>query len=526
MSLSYSEMINYLSALAVVCFLTQCSQISDAENGDERPNIIIIMADDMGYADLGCYGSEIQTPNLDQLGYSGIRFSNFYNNAKCSPSRASLLTGMYPHKAGLRSSVVGVNKSRAHGPNQGFLSDSARTIPEWLKSVGYTTAMSGKWHLGENPQHWPKRRGFEHYFGLISGASSYYRIRKDQPRVRQMVLEDSLWSPPEHGFYMTDAITDYAVDFLDDHTNDAPYFLYVAYTAPHWPLHAPEALIRPYRGMYDQGWDTLRNRRLEGLIQEGILPEQTTLSDLPASVMPWRNITNKKFWTERMEVYAAMIHRMDQGVGRILEAVKRSGSWDNTLIIFLSDNGGSPENITGRELHDTTAVIGSKGSYVAYRETWALVSCAPWQRYKLWLNEGGIATPMIMHWPREIKNTNTIRHYQGHIMDLLPTLLDINGIRYDTLPQSLKKIDGTSLWPAVKGDITERDSPLVWEFNGKRAIMSGQWKLLADENMPWRLYNLQTDRLENHDVANNNKALIDSLSALYGHWASEVNISP
>ncbi len=519
------QQIKYLLPVILCAFIYSCSpEREQRENTKEKPNIVIIMADDMGFSDLGCYGSEIRTPNLDSLAYGGVRFSNFYNNTKCSPSRASLLTGMYPHKAGVGRVVLHHGGRLRNGPYQGYLSDSSRTIAEWLKASGYRTGMSGKWHVGENPQHWPKQRGFDRYFGLISGASSYYEVIKDQPRTRQMVLEDSLWTPPGD-FYMTDAITDYAVDFIrEQQDKDTPYFLYVAYTAPHWPLHAPEADIRRYKGMYNGGWDSLRQARLKGLQEQGILSKAQKLSDRLPSVPAWDSVTDKAFWTERMEVYAAMIDRLDQGIGRIVQSTKEGNHFDNTLIIFLSDNGGSAEDITGRGLNDPKIPVGAKGSYVAYREPWALASDTPWQRYKKWLNEGGISTPMIAHWPDHIRNRGQVIHYPGQIMDILPTLLDINNIDTDDLSPRWKTPDGLSLLPAISGSTTERDTPIFWEFNGGKAVRLKDSKLLADKNGEWRLYDLKSDRIESRDLAGLQPELADSLAVLYSQWAIKMNI--
>ena len=514
------------SSFLVFTLLVVISGCDSPKNNEapqaDRPDIVIILADDLGFSDLGCYGSEIRTPNLDGLAYGGVRFSNFYNNAKCSPSRAALLTGMYPHKAGIGRVVAHLGRPLTNGPYQGYLSDSAKTIPEWLKTVGYKTGMSGKWHVGENRQHWPKQRGFDRYFGLISGASSYYEVIKDQPRTRQMVLEDSLWNPPD-GFYMTDAITNYAVDFIEEQKSD-PYFLYVAYTAPHWPLHAPKEDIEKYKNIYQGGWDSLRRARLKGLANEKILAGSQPLSGRLPSIPPWDAVEDKAFWTERMEVYAAMIDRMDQGIGKIVEAIEDRGNLDNTLILFLADNGGSAEDITKRGLNDPAVPVGAKGSYVAYREPWALVSSTPWQRYKTWLNEGGISTPMIAHWPSYIKDQGGVLHFPAQLMDILPTILDINDMDLTDNPRNWKTPDGISLLPILNGEISKRASPIFWEYNHQKAVRANNWKILAYEDEPWRLFDLTQDRVESKDIASDHPGLVDSLSLLYTQWAKRMNI--
>lgn len=517
--------INFLGVFACLLVLAGgCDPSSHQEATQKsKTDIVVILADDLGFSDLGCYGSEIHTPNLDSLAYGGVRFSNFYNNAKCSPSRAALLTGMYPHKAGIGRVVSLLGKPLKNGPYQGYLSDSTKTIAEWLKTAGYTTAMSGKWHIGERRQHWPKKRGFDRYFGLISGASSYYEVIKDQPRTRQMVLEDSLWSPPSD-FYMTDAITDYAVDFIKDQDQADPYFIYLAYTAPHWPLHAPREDIEKYKGMYRGGWDSLRTSRLQGLIHEKILTGDQQLSPRLSSIPPWDSVEDKTFWTDRMEVHAAMIDRMDQGIGKIMQAIKARGNFENTLVVFLSDNGGSAENITGRGLNDPTVPVGDKGSYVAYREPWALASSTPWQRYKLWLNEGGISTPMVAHWPSYIKNKGDVLHYPAQLMDILPTLLDIEGITPTGTPGRWKSPDGVSLLPVFTGEMKERDSPIFWEYNHQKVVRANNWKILAYKDQPWRLFDLARDRIESRDLSGSHPELVDSLASLYTQWARSMNI--
>lgn len=501
--------------------LISCQEKKAPENEPDRPDIVLIMADDMGFSDLGCYGGEINTPSLDHLAENGLRFTSFYNAARCCPTRASLLTGLYPHKAGMGAMVSHLGGDPTSGPYQGYLSDSARTVAEWLKEANYKTYMSGKWHVGEAPEHWPRKRGFDRYFGLISGASSYYEIITNQKRKRQMVLEDSLWQPPEEGFYMTDAITEYAIQRIEEHEQGSPYFLYIAYTAPHWPLHALPEDIAKYQGKYDAGWGQIRTARLKRMVEQGIVDQGVGLSDSPESIPPWDGVEDKDFWTRRMEVYAAMVDRMDQGVGKVMEAVQKRGNWDNTLFIFLSDNGGCAEEITGRALNDPNAIVGEKGSYVAYREPWALASNTPLRKYKSMTFEGGIATPFIVHWPKEVATKAAFTRYVGHVADITPTLLSAAGVDPGSF-QNWKKIDGQNLVPAFKGVDGQRQGPLFWEHLGNRAVTEGGWKLVADKGGDWELYNLGDDRIESQNLASQYPEMVDSLRAKYEIWAKAV----
>ncbi len=472
----------------------------------------------MGFSDLGSYGGEIHTPVLDSLANAGIRFRHFYNFSKCSPSRASLLCGMYPHKAGIGRNIGHLEAELTPGPYQGYLSDSSKTVAEWLKETGYATGMFGKWHVGERQQHWPRRRGFDQYFGLISGASSYFELIKNQKRKRQMVWNDQLWEPTSDNFYMTNAITDSTVNFIKKQAGN-PYFIYVAYTAPHWPLHALEKDIEKYKGAYDQGWPMTRERRLEKQKKLGIVDVETELSPLPDYIPNWNSVEDKSFWARRMEVYAAMVDRMDQGIGKILKAVKNP---ENTLVVFLSDNGGSHEDISGRNLNDPNVPIGAKGSYVAYREPWALVSNTPFRKHKLWPYEGGISTPCIISFPKRQNATGSISDFKGHVMDLAPTILKAAQVDYLTPGDSFKSIEGMDLLPLLSGEEIKRPEPLFYEYSGRKAVIDGKWKILSDKEGPWELYDLSIDRTEENNLAAQNTQILDSLVVLYRNWATAI----
>ncbi len=514
-------------------FLWISCQNHDQKSPAKKPNILLIMADDMGYSDVNCYGSNIATPNIDNLAKTGIRFTNFYNAARCCPTRASLLTGLYPHEAGMGSMVSSISSNREPGPYQGYLNDSCLTIAEALKFAGYKTYMSGKWHVGEKPEYWPRKRGFDRYFGLISGASSYFEIIKDQPRVRQMALDDSLWFPPRNGFYMTDAISDHAVSFLNEHyqkDSDKPFFLYLAFTAPHWPLHAPEDEINKYLGKYNGGWDSLRNVRYEKMKELGLIDDHFVLSERPDDIPAWKDVpeADQKIWSRKMAVYAAMIDRMDQDIGNVLALLREKGEIDNTLIMFLSDNGGCHENIEGRHLNDPNVPIGLRGSYVAYNKPWANVSNTPFRKYKSWTYEGGIKTPLIIHWPATIQQSEDgkLKRNVGEIIDIMPTCLDVAGLSYDKIADKSKKaIHGMSLMPIIQGNNAQIPRTLYWEHEGCQAIRKGDWKLVMDRQIKrWELYNLKDDPTEVNNVYNQYPEIADSLTTEYDHWAHEVGV--
>ena len=487
--------------------------------GPQPPNIVIIMADDLGYSDIGAYGGEIQTPALDGLALNGLRFQRFYNGGRCCPTRASLLTGRYPHAAGMGAMVSARDALPQPGPYQGYLSEEAPTIAEVLRSHGYRTYMSGKWHVGENPAHWPRQRGFDRYFGLISGASSYYEIIRDQPRLREIALDDTPWSPPDEGFYMTDAFTDQAVSFLRDHDTRDRFFLYLAYTAPHWPLHALPEDIDRYKNRYVEGWDVLRQQRYTRQLEMGLIESHWSLPPRPDHLPTWENEPNQEDWTHRMAVYAAMVDRMDQGIGRVLDQLREMGALNNTLIMFLSDNGASAESVTGRNLHDSTTVIGARGSYVAYQEAWANASNTPFRLYKQWMHEGGIATPLIVHWPDGIAKPGRITTTTGHVIDLMATIGDATG-------SAPAHTDGRSLLPVLTTSaVSASPRTLYWEHIGNRAIREDDWKLVYDRRREqWELYDLSIDPTELVDLSSAHASQVERLATKWQQWADSVGV--
>ena len=484
--------------------------------------MVIILADDLGYSDIGAYGGEIATPALDALAANGLRYRQFYNAGRCCPTRASLLTGRYPHAVGMGGMVSAIGNTLRPGPYQGYLSEEATTIAEMLRSTGYRTYMSGKWHVGERPHHWPRHRGFDRYFGLISGASSYFEVIKNQRAVRQMALDDTPWTPPEEGFYMTDAFTDYAIQFLQEHAADEvsqPFFLYLAYTAPHWPLHALPEDIAKYADRYHIGWDSLRLERHDRMLAMGLIDERHVIPPRPERLSAWEDADNKEDWALRMAVYAAMVDRMDQGIGRVITQLRAMDALDNTLVVFLADNGGCAESIGYRQLHDSTRAPGERGSYVAYQEGWAMSSNTPFRLYKQWVHEGGILTPFIAHWPQGITQPGSIINGPGHVIDLLPTIQEI-------AQGEPTMTDGNSLVPHFNGVSSDSDDrTLYWEHIGHRAIRQGDWKLVLDRRMgEWELYNLDVDPVEAQDLMASHPDHADQLAALWYTWADSLGV--
>lgn len=492
-----------------------------------RPNFLIILADDMGFSDLGCYGSEIHTPNLDRLASEGIRFTQAYSATRCCPSRAALLTGLNPHQAGMGGMASKLGEKEEPGPYQGYLNDRCATIAEVLRPAGYRTYMSGKWHVGEAPEHWPRRRGFDRYYGLISGASSYFEILPEEKNTRIMAKDDERVWPEGENFYMTDAFTDCAVRYIEEHDPQRPFLLYLAYTAPHWPLHALPEDIEKYRGRYRNGWDRLREERYARLRELGIIRPEWALSPRDPEVPAWDDVADKDDMDLRMAVYAAMIDRMDQGIGRVLDALRKRGMADNTLVLFLSDNGGCHETVANRKnLHKRGTRAGEKGSFVAYERGWANASNTPFRWFKHWVHEGGIATPLIAWWPEGIKQRGILTDQVAHITDIMPTCLELAGATY---PESmnghpLTSLFGKSLAPVLRGETREPHPRLYWEHQGNRAIREGRWKLVATKSGPWELYDLEADRTELRNLADREPDRAAALHDAWKQWADATGV--
>ncbi|MDP4274071.1 MAG: arylsulfatase [Bacteroidota bacterium] len=523
-----------LFSLSVLLLMAGHHQVQAQGKGkNPRPNIILILADDMGYSDIGCFGSEISTPNLDQLAEQGMRMTQFYNASRCCPSRASLLTGLYQHEAGI-GDMVG---NFGYPGYEGYLNHQCITLGEALKINGYNTYMAGKWHVGGEPENWPRKRGFDRYFGLIDGASNYFKLvpyRNNQPAPR-MALDDQLYTPPDTGFYMTDAITDHALSYLEENkSKKEPFFLYLAFTAPHWPLNALPADIAKYKGKYMQGWEPIREKRFKKMQKLGILDTSVKLSPVDKRSPNWATLSqkDKEMWDLRMAVYAAMIDRLDQNVGRVIRKLKELHLDDNTLIIFLSDNGGCHEQIKnqGNYIH-TKGITGNPDSFDSYEYPWANASNTPFRLYKHWVHEGGISTPFIAWYPSMIKAGN-INKTTAHIIDIMPTLLDFAKGNYPKQFKSkdIKPMEGTSLLPLLEGGKIFRKNPLFWEHEGNRAVREGKWKLVSlydtknDKFGPWELYDINADRSELNDLSRKHPDKVVEMVKKYDSWAERIGV--
>ena len=544
--------------------------------GAERPNLVIILSDDVGYSDLGCYGGEIATPHLDALARGGMRFTQFYNTARCCPTRAALLTGLYPHQAGI-GHMMGDYGAEGY---RGDLNRRSVTLAEAVKPAGYRAYAVGKWHVtpGDTAErltqakNWPLQRGFDRYYGTIHGAGSFWdpsSLVRDHALIT--AANDPEYRPSE--YYYTDAISDHAARFVRDHARDhrgQPFLLYVAYTAAHWPMHARERDIARYRGRYDAGYTAIRRARWEKQKALGVVDARWALA---AQTGDWSEVKNKEFEARCMEVYAAMLTSMDEGIGRIVAELKSTGQFDNTLICYLQDNGGCAET-NGRtgdfvarpaqasrpalppdaqqfgsrpdQTRDGFPVRGGYGvmpgpadTFVAYGRDWANVSNTPFREYKHWVHEGGISTPLVAHWPAGItanvrgSETGRLCHEPSHLIDIMATCVELSGAAYprEFKGERIQPLEGRSLRPLF-ASTSERPSfpgaprPIFWEHEGNRAIRLGPWKLVSKHPGGWELYDIGADRSEQHDLAAKHPDRVREMSAQWDAWAHRAGVLP
>ena len=548
-----------LAALVAVLASASATAVSN-----ERPNIVLILADDIGYSDIGCFGGEIATPNLDRLAENGVRFTHFYNAGRCSPSRASLLTGLYPHQAGM-GWITAFNGPPAYA---GDLNRNCVTIAEVLRASGYRTYLAGKWDLTPQPtaaqvesdslqkHNWPLQRGFDRFYGTIHGAGSYY-----DPAT--LTRDNELVAPNNpNDFYYTDAIGNNAVSMIREHNREQPFFLYMSFSAAHWPLHAKPSDIAKYKGRYDEGWDKIREQRLARLKELNIVGPQV---ELAPNVLDWKNEDRKAWQSARMEVYAAMIDSMDQGVGRVLEALRSTGQYDNTLILYLHDNGACQEECRSQQARQRREDLepsepmaegvlqlamvpeytrrgepvlwgrgvtpGPANTYMEVGREWANASNTPFRLFKHYVHEGGIATPLIAHWPKGIERRGELEEQPGHLIDIMPTLIQVAQAEYpDTFhdgDQAILPTEGVSLVPAFAGESIGRKEPLCWEHEGNRALRAGNWKLVArGKQGKWQLYNLKKDRSELNDLASDEQTRVSELRGAWNAWAARCGVLP
>ncbi len=500
----------------------------------DRPNIVLIMADDLGFSDIGSYGSEIPTPHLDRLANNGLRFTQFYNTSRCCPTRASLLTGLYQHQAG-----IGEMTRRHETSTEGFvghLNEHCRTLGEVLGSAGYRTYLSGKWHVGQAEQAWwPRQRGFDRFYGLLGGASSFFRPKG-------LYLDNELLPVPDDpDYYTTDAFTDYALEFIDETPKGTPFLLYLAHTAPHWPLHARDEDIAKFRGCYTQGWDRLREERFARQVELGIVDEAQGLSPRDFEVPAWDSLTDQERddLDHRMAVYAAMIYRMDHNIGRLIKHLEARGELDNTLIMFLSDNGGCPEPWNTTNPRGNSHLGGgtiadiydrNKSGGISYGQGWANASNTPLRRYKTQSHEGGISTPFIVHWPAGLSVApGTITHTPGHIIDVMPTVIELAGANYPEVfdGHHVHPLPGKSLTTVfATGDRVPHDW-LFWEHRLEGAVRHGDWKAIQRQPTGrWFLYHMGQDRTETNDLAAQYPEILRLMEHKWWEWALTNKATP
>ena len=483
----------------------------------ERPDVVVVMTDDMGYSDLGCFGGEIQTPNLDKLAAGGLRFTNFYSENMCWVSRAALLTGVY-HKTSLHQSTI---------------HPRCKTLPSALQDAGYQTLMSGKWHLaGKDDSVYPVDRGFDRFYGILGGAASFfapYSLSRDR--------RDAEHEYREPDYYITHAITDNAVDFIQHADKQKPLFLYVTYTAAHWPLHAlPEDVAR-YEGKYAIGWDKLRQQRIARMKQLGVIEPDTPLSPRHPDVPAWEDAPYKQWQQRRMEVYAAQVTSMDQGIGKLVAALRQRGRFQNTLLFFTIDNGGChveygptrKGNYLPEKTRDGRPVIpgnlpevmpGPENTYQSYGYGWANASNTPFRLFKQFDHEGGIHTPMIAHWPDGIVENGGIVKQVAHLIDVMPTVLEATGtpLGDKVAGQPRIEIDGLSLLPALKGEIQPGHEELFFFHAKGKAVRQGRWKLVRQAKAEWELYDMQSDPNELHNLAAEMPEKVETLQQRWTEW--------
>jgi arylsulfatase A-like enzyme len=538
---------------AIIFLLLLCSESVGQETS--RPNIIIILADDLGYSDLGCFGGEIRTPNLDALAAGGLRFTQFYNGGRCCPTRASLMSGLYPHQAG----VGRMTADAGLAGYRGFLTDNTVTIAEVLRSAGYRTGMVGKWHLSvtkEGPAHmrhlnnhailesfadrktYPVGRGFEEHYGIIWGVANYF-----DPFSLVQNLEPVRSVPKD--YYITDAISEHAIGFIEKHGKEnAPFFLYVAPTAPHWPLHALAEDIARYEQAYKAGWDAVREARHRRMVERGILPAGSKLGPRSDDKGSWEQNATKEWDGRAMGVHAAMVDRLDQGVRRIVAKLAEMKLLENTLILFLSDNGASPEiypnpgfdrpseTRDGRKIAyppRKTVMPGSDDTFFYMGPAWASVASTPLRYWKAEMHEGGICTPLIVHWPAGLKAARgSITHQPGHVMDVMATCVELAGATYpkEFQGRAITPTEGKSLLPIFRGEQRPGHEFLAWEHFDAKAIREGDWKMVARKGETWKLYDVAHDRGEIEDLARRAPQRVRDLEGKWDRWAKRTNVYP
>ncbi|GMQ57974.1 arylsulfatase [Vallitalea sediminicola] len=513
----------------------------------KKPNILIILADDMGYSDIGCFGSEINTPNIDDLAKNGLKYTHFYNNARCCPSRASLITGLYAHQTGVGHMVENYKIPEY----QGYLNDNCITIAEGLKISGYNTAMTGKWHVGGNYWHVnreevlgqkgypnPMQRGFDRFYGTLEGAGDYYNPTT--------LMEDGDWITvnSENDFYYTERISEKTCEYIDTFSEENnPFFLYVAFNAPHWPLHAREDDIKKYEGKYMSGWDYLRYQRYKKQIELGITEDIWNISLRDLDAMPWESVENKEWEDIKMAVYAAQVEEMDKAIGEIYQKLEAKGIADDTMIMFMSDNGGCAEKLPSggwvlgcaneQTLDGKSVEIGNSSrkrpgnqdTFMSYGLPWANLSNTPFKLFKHWIHEGGISTPLIINWKNGIENPGRIIHSPMHFIDIMPTILDVAEVEYPSNYKNNEIIpySGESFKKSLNGS-WKRKEPIFWEHEGNCGVRNGKYKLVKKYPGAFELYDMEKDRTEQNDISKLEPIILKELKIKYYEWAKKTKV--
>ncbi len=516
--------------ITVLAFLTTVSLFA-APAGAAKPNVIVVLVDDMGWSDIGCYGSEIPTPNLDTLAKNGLRFTQFYNTARCCPTRAALLTGLYPHQTGIGHMTAAHRDAdgKVLPGYSGKLSEQCVTMAEVLGSNGYFTAMSGKWHLGQNQGVVPWERGFQRSLNAPAGGFFFH----DSPRANLFLNGQHVGRGGTNGvpkeWYATDLWTEYGLKFIDEaRAAKKPFFLYLAHNAPHFPLQAPPEDIAKFRGKYRAGWDKLREARHARQKKLGVVDPAWPLAPRPENIKAWDALTDaeKDRFDHMMAIYAACVYRMDRAIGTLTDGLRERGALDNTLILFMSDNGGNAESGPNGRFNGENP--GDAASSVFCGESWAWLQNTPFRLYKHFNHEGGIASPLIAHWPAGIPAKGELRPEPGHLVDIMATVVDATGTSYpkEFKGQAIQPMEGRSLMPAFANKPIEREA-IFWEHEGNAAIRVRDWKLVRRGGQgAWELYDLKADRTEQKNLAAAQPEKVKELASAWDAWAKRARVVP
>jgi arylsulfatase A-like enzyme len=528
-----------VAAALLVALVASHGPAGASAQAPDRPNVIVILVDDMGWSDIAPFGGEIPTPHLDRLARGGVRFTQFYATPRCSPTRASLLTGLYPHQAGM-GHLDNVIRSGSIGTT-GRLNGQSVTIAEVLRQAGYFTAMSGKWHLGQPNGSAPWQRGFDRVLSLRAGGMFFPNQNFPGGDELTKRAQEPLWvdgTPTARdsamfgeNWYATDLWTRFGLQFIDEARKaNKPFFLYLPHNAPHFPLMAPAELIRKHRGRYRAGWDALRQARYRRQIQMRLIDPKWPLPPREEATPAWDSLSaaDQDRFDHLMAVYAAMVEGIDNSVGQIVSGLAARGMLDNTLIFFMSDNGANAESGPAGQFNGDQP--GGPNSNLYLGMNWASLSNTPMRRFKHFTHEGGISVPLVVHWPRGIPTSrrNAIDHQPGHVIDVMSTIVDATGAAYPRTfnGQTIYPMEGISLRPALAGRQLQRAQPLFWEHEGNRAVRSGNWKLVSAYPEGWELYDIAADRVERNNLASRRPDLVERLAGEWDAWAKRVNVDP